>query len=102
MSATSSVVSGIRPISKVINGRSLMEGAGVRIFRTIGVSESQRVDPFLMLDELKLPAKEASAGFTMHPHRGMETVSIMLEGKMEHEDSMGNKGVVRLLFFFWQ
>ncbi|KIY95830.1 hypothetical protein MNEG_12133 [Monoraphidium neglectum] len=47
-----------------------------------------------MLDELKLPADRASAGFPDHPHRGFETCSIMLSGRMEHADSMGNKGVI--------
>jgi redox-sensitive bicupin YhaK (pirin superfamily) len=50
-----------------------------------------QVDPYLMLDELKLPAKQAFAGFPDHPHRGFETCSIMLSGKMEHQDSAGNK-----------
>jgi redox-sensitive bicupin YhaK (pirin superfamily) len=84
---------GIRPIAQVIKGQKLMEGAGVRIVRTIGVNDV-RVDPFLMLDELRLPATEASAGFPDHPHRGMSTVSIMLSGKMEHWDSQGNKGMI--------
>ncbi|KAH7623618.1 putative Pirin-like protein [Nannochloris sp. 'desiccata'] len=89
----SSATAGIRPISQVIKGQKMMEGAGVRICRTIGVG-GIRVDPFLMLDELRLPAAEASSGFPDHPHRGMSTVSIMLSGKMEHWDSMGNKGVI--------
>lgn len=70
-----------------------MEGAGVRICRTVGTFD-QRVDPFLMLDELKLPSHQAAAGFPDHPHRGFHTCSIMLQGKMEHKDSMGNSGVI--------
>jgi quercetin 2,3-dioxygenase len=88
-----SSTAGIRPIAQVIKGQKMMEGAGVRICRTIGVG-GIRVDPFLMLDELRLPAAEASSGFPDHPHRGMSTVSIMLSGKMEHWDSTGNKGVI--------
>lgn len=68
----------------------MMEGAGVRITRTIGTGGLRNLDPFLMLDELRMPASEASAGFPDHPHRGFETCSIMLSGKMEHRDSAGN------------
>lgn len=70
-----------------------MEGAGVQICRTIGYQDV-RVDPFLMLDELKLPAEKAAAGFPSHPHRGFETCTIMKSGKMEHKDSVGNHGVI--------
>lgn len=68
--------------------------SGVRICRTIGTGHLRNLDPFLMLDELKMPAHEASAGFPDHPHRGFETCSIMLSGKMEHRDSYGNHGVI--------
>ena len=61
--------------------------------RTIGAGV--RVDPFLMLDELKLPAGKASAGFPDHPHRGMATCTIMLAGRMEHRDSIGNSGIIK-------
>lgn len=70
-----------------------MEGAGVQICRTIGFQDV-RVDPFLMLDELRLPAEKAAAGFPSHPHRGFETCTIMKSGKMEHKDSVGNQGVI--------
>lgn len=63
----------------------------MRICRTLGTSKLRNLDPFLMLDELRMPAKEASAGFPDHPHRGFETCSIMLSGKMEHHDSVGNQ-----------
>lgn len=85
--------SGLRSVSRVIKGQKMMEGAGVRICRTIGAN-GIRVDPYLMLDELKLPASEATAGFPDHPHRGFETCSIMLSGKIEHHDSVGNHGVI--------
>ena len=55
-----------------------------------GHGRLRNLDPFLMLDELRMPAPEASAGFPDHPHRGFETCSIMLSGRMEHRDSVGN------------
>ena len=63
----------------------------MRICRTLGTAKLRNLDPFLMLDELRMPAREASAGFPDHPHRGFETCSIMLSGKMEHNDSVGNQ-----------
>lgn len=72
----------------------MMEGAGVRICRTIGTHQMRNLDPYLMLDEMRLPAEEATAGFPDHPHRGFETCSIMISGKMEHRDSAGNQGVI--------
>lgn len=83
-----------RKIAKVVQGQKVMEGAGVRICRTVGTHSLRNLDPFLMLDELRMPSHEASAGFPNHPHRGMETCSIMISGKMEHGDNYGNKGVI--------
>ena len=62
----------------------------MRICRTLGTAKLRNLDPFLMLDEMRMPASQASAGFPSHPHRGFETCSIMLSGKMEHRDSFGN------------
>ncbi|CAG9460114.1 unnamed protein product [Pedinophyceae sp. YPF-701] len=72
-----------------------MEGAGVRVTRTVGTPALRNLDPFLMLDELRCPAEEAAAGFPDHPHRGFETCTIMFTGSMRHKDSCGNEGLLK-------
>jgi redox-sensitive bicupin YhaK (pirin superfamily) len=84
-----------RPIQKVLKSKSTLEGAGVHLKRAFGYSQVPMFDPFLMLDDfrsddLKLYLK----GFPWHPHRGIETITYMLKGTVEHGDSMGNKGVI--------
>ncbi len=79
-------------ISKIINPIPASDGAGVKLKRSIGV-EPNYFDPFLMLDEFGSENKDDYvAGFPPHPHRGIETVTYMLEGEFEHEDSTGAKG----------
>jgi redox-sensitive bicupin YhaK (pirin superfamily) len=72
-----------------------MEGAGVRLKRVLGFYEQKLIDPFLLFDHFgsRDPA-DYIAGFPWHPHRGIETVTYMLEGRTEHGDSMGNRGVI--------
>jgi len=73
-----------------------MEGAGVRLKRVFGFNEVPDLDPFLLLDDFGSDdPDDYTAGFPWHPHRGIETVTYMLAGEVEHGDSMGNKGIIR-------
>jgi hypothetical protein len=73
-----------------------MEGAGVRLKRVFGFHDRPLLDPFLLLDHFgSANPQDYMAGFPWHPHRGIETVTYMLNGSVEHGDSMGNKGVIR-------
>ena len=82
-----------RKLETTIQGQRTMDGAGVKLTRSIGRSQHMRVDPFLMLDEFSSDdASDYIAGFPDHPHRGFETVTYMLDGHMLHQDHMGNRG----------
>jgi len=84
-----------RKISKVVKSKPTIEGAGVHLKRAFGFYEVPAFDPFLLLDDFHSndPA-HYRAGFPWHPHRGIETITYMFEGRVEHGDSMGNKGVI--------
>src|SRR5881397_2343088 len=84
-----------RGIKEILAARPTIEGAGVHLHRAFGAAEVPRLDPFLLLDDFRSenPA-EYVAGFPWHPHRGIETVTYMLDGLVEHEDSLGNRGVI--------
>jgi quercetin 2,3-dioxygenase len=88
-------VSESRKVARVFRARATVEGAGVRLRRAFGNTEVPGFDPFLMLDDFHSddPA-DYSAGFPWHPHRGIETITYMLHGEIEHADSMGNGGVI--------
>lgn len=80
-------------ILEVIAGRPASDGAGVKLLRVFGGVGPEKFDPFLMLDEFGSDeASDYIGGFPSHPHRGFETITYMLEGKMEHRDHMGNVG----------
>jgi redox-sensitive bicupin YhaK (pirin superfamily) len=85
----------VRSVLRVFKAKETIEGAGVRLHRAFGYPEVPFFDPFLMLDDFRADRPEDyRAGFPWHPHRGIETVTYMLSGKVEHGDSMGNAGVV--------
>ena len=80
-------------VKKIIKALNASDGAGVKLKRSIGTPEADYIDPFLMLDEFGSENKDDYvAGFPPHPHRGIETVTYMLNGEFEHQDSTGAKG----------
>jgi redox-sensitive bicupin YhaK (pirin superfamily) len=83
----------LRPVKDILPTRSTLEGAGVRLERAFGFGTTKEFDPFLLLDDFRndYPA-DYLAGFPWHPHRGIETITYVLAGSVEHGDSLGNKG----------
>jgi quercetin 2,3-dioxygenase len=82
-------------VSRKLRGRPTSDGAGVKLTRVIGTPELDQLDPFLMLDEFGTDkAEDYLAGFPEHPHRGFETVTYMLDGRMRHRDNHGNEGLL--------
>ena len=91
-----------RKIHKIYAGTPTVEGAGVNLTRIFSVPDVQDVDPFLLLDFFDShDAKDYSAGFPLHPHRGIETITYLIKGKIAHEDSLGNRGVIGPLGCQW-
>lgn len=86
----------LRTISQIIEPQSAIEGAGVKLRRSIAPRVSNEYDPFLLFDHFAFndPVEGPIRGFPMHPHRGIETVTYMLEGATAHRDSLGNQGVI--------
>jgi redox-sensitive bicupin YhaK (pirin superfamily) len=85
----------LRPIKKIIQAKPTIEGAGVRLRRAFGFGDTGDFDPFLLLDDFRGDRPDDYlAGFPWHPHRGIETITYVLAGTVEHGDSMGNSGVI--------
>lgn len=89
------IVTRPRPVERLIAGQPTRDGAGVKLVRVLTQDLQRRLDPFLMLDAFATDRPgDYIAGFPDHPHRGFETVTYMLAGRMRHRDSAGNEGVV--------
>lgn len=86
----------LRTISQIIEPKTAIEGAGVKLRRSIAPRVSNEFDPFLLFDHFAFndPLEGPLRGFPYHPHRGIETVTYMLEGSTSHRDSLGNEGVI--------
>ena len=90
-----STIGKTRGVERIINGQFVMDGAGVKINRVLTGPLQRRLDPFLMLDAFGSDKPgDYIAGFPEHPHRGFETVTYMLKGRMRHRDSGGNAGLI--------
>lgn len=85
-----------RKCARVVRGQNAVDGAGVHLRRVLGLSTVKDFDPFLMLDGFdSTNPSDYIKGFPWHPHRGIETVTYLLKGEIEHGDSLGNKGFIR-------
>ena len=85
----------IRPVKQLIISKPTLEGAGVHLRRAFGFGNTSEFDPFLLLDDFRNDVpQDYLAGFPWHPHRGIETITYVLAGTVEHGDSMGNHGAI--------
>jgi hypothetical protein len=86
----------LRTVTNVVEPNLVIEGAGVRLLRSISPSRANPYDPFLLFDHFAFndPIEGPLVGFPMHPHRGIETVTYMLDGSVHHRDSLGNSGLI--------
>jgi redox-sensitive bicupin YhaK (pirin superfamily) len=85
----------IRAVKRIIESRPTTEGAGVKLRRAFGFGDTEEFDPFLLFDDFRNDRpQEYLAGFPWHPHRGIETITYVLAGEVEHGDSLGNRGTL--------
>lgn len=86
----------IRPITSAVRAQPTMEGAGVHLHRAFGFQNPEQMDPFLLFDDFRNEnPRDYLKGFPWHPHRGIETITYVLAGAVEHGDSLGNRGTLR-------
>ncbi|RPJ85442.1 MAG: pirin family protein [Acidobacteria bacterium] len=85
----------LRPVKRLVKAKPTLEGAGVHLRRAFGFGDTSEFDPFLLLDDFRNENPEDYlAGFPWHPHRGIETITYVLAGTVEHGDSIGNRGAI--------
>ena len=85
----------IRPVKRIVQSKPTIEGAGVKLRRAFGFCDTEETDPFLLLDDFRNDRpQDYLAGFPWHPHRGIETITYVLSGTVEHGDSLGNRGML--------
>ena len=81
-------------ILETYKAKAVKEGGGVIVNRVFGYGQTKAFDPFLMVDYFQTDSDKLSKGFPWHPHKGIETITYMLRGHMEHQDTLGNRGII--------